>query len=517
MNNILINDFKKLDEGFITACEVVACSYSAEGKFVILDNNNELPLVTKDGNNIVERIRFADPTMNFGALQAIQGAARTLSIAADATTGTCILQMAYLKNIDRKQFNKGVEKGIHLAVEEVYKKIDALSTPATREDLVRVATTSCNNNSEMGELIMKAYDFAGENGAVELTRNSNKENTSVLEQVGMKLNSGASSGFFFNSNKLTFEAEQVAVLCVASWKKDVAVVEYIKNFYKKYGIKTPLLVVTERENNELRDTLVEFKQNARINICHIGLTAYSEYENVTLLEDVARISGAGVFNPSKPDESIVLGLLDKFVARTTESTLIVSEVSQTILDLVADLELLENKDNNTLNRIRRLKGKSALIEVGGMTPSAITETYDSYEDGIASVRTTMKDGFCSGGGSTFLYISKSMNQKMPTKEMQKGYDLVKKVIQSPFKQLLKNSNRRTVNFNLFGFFGKNYKKQSSKTYGVSYNAKSDIVSNLLDDGIIDAKLAIKTSLESATSVAITMLSIGAIVHFPKVN
>ena len=509
MSNILINDFKKLDEGFIKACEVVACSYSAEGKFVILDNNNELPLVTKDGNNIIQRIRFEDSTMNFGALQAIQGAARTVAIAADATTGTCILQMSYLKNIKRSEFNKAVEKGIRIAVQEVYEKIDKLSTKATREDLIRVATTSCNNNAEMGNLIMKAYDFAGDNGVVELIKNPNKETTSVLEQLGMKLNSGVSSSFFFNSNKLTYEAEQVAVLCVASWKKDVTVIQYIKQFYQKYGIKKPLLVITERENNELRDTLVEFSQNAKLNICHIGLTAYSEYENVTLLEDIARISGASVFNPIKPDQEIVLGMLDKFVARTTEANLIVSDVSQEVVELISDLELLENKDNNTLNRIRRLKGKSALIEVGGMTPSSITEVYDSYEDGIASVRTTMKDGFCAGGGSTFLYVSKTMNSVMETKEIQKGYELVKKVIQSPFEQLLKNSNRKST------FFGTDYKKESSNTYGVSYNAKTDEISNLLDDGIIDAKLAIKTSLESATDVAIIMLSLGAVVHYPK--
>lgn len=509
--NILINDFKKLDEGFIKACEVVACSYSAEGKFVILDNNNELPLVTKDGNNIIQRIRFEDPTMNYGALQAIQGAARTLSIAADATTGTCILQMAYLKNINRSEFNKAVEKGIRIAVKEVYEKLDKLTISATREDLVKVATTACNNNSEMGELIISAYDFAGNDGVVELIKNPNKEITTFSEQKGMKLNSGVSSSFFFKNNKMNYEDDNVSVLCVASWKKDVAVVQYIKQFYQKFGINKPLLVVTERENNELRDTIVEFKQTARLNICHIGLTAYSEYENVTLLEDISKITGASVFNPNKPEQEIVLGLLDKFVARSTEANLIVSEVSKEVKDLIADLEALESKDNSTLNRIRRLKSKSALIEVGGLTTSSITESYDSFEDGIASVRTTMKDGFCSGGGSTFLYISNTMNSTMETREIQRGYDLVKKVIQSPFEQLLKNSNRKS------SFFGVNYKKLSSSTYGVSYNAKKDSVSNLLEDGIIDAKLAIKTSLESATDVAIVMLSLGAIVHYPKVN
>jgi len=505
-NNILINDFKKIDEGFTEACKVVACSYSAEGKFVILDNNNEMPLVSKDGNNIIERIRFSDKTKNYGALLAIQGAARTLKKAADATTSTCILQMNYLKNINRKDFNKTVEKGIRLAVEEVYGEIEKLSRKATREDLLKIATTSCNNNQEMGELIMKAYDFSD---IVELSSSENNDKTVLLEQSGMKIDSGISSNFFFNSNKLTYEAEECAVLCVASWKKDAVVVQYIKNFYQQYGNKKPLLVITERENNELRDTLVEFKK-LNLNIAHVGLTAYSEFENVTLLEDIAKITGASVFDPSNPTETIVLGVVDKVVARDTNVSLIVSEVSQEVKDLISELESLEVKDNKIKARLKRLKGRSALIEVGGLTPSSIKEAYDSYEDGIASVRTTKEQGFISGGGQTLLYISKKMNTKMPNKEMQRGYDLVKKTIKSPFHQLLINSNRKQT------FFGKNYEKLSSEVYGVSYNAKKDDISNLFEDGIIDSTLAIKTSLESSTDVAITMLSLGAIVHFPKV-
>lgn len=504
-SNILINDFKKIDEGFIEACQVVASSYSAEGKFVICDNNNEMPLVTKDGNNIIERIRFSDKTKNYGALLAIQGASRTLKKAADATTSTCILQMNYLKNIKRKNFNKTVERGIRLAVEEVYREIEKLSKKATRKDLLKIATTSCNNNQEMGKLIMKAYDFSD---IVELTINSNKDKTTLLEQSGMKLDSGLSSNFFFNSNKLTYEAEDCAVLCVASWKKDAVVVQYIKNFYQQYGTKKPLLIVTERENNELRDTLVEFKK-LNLNIAHVGLTAYSEFENVTLLEDIAKVTGASVFDPSKPTEDIILGVVDKIVARDTTISLIVSEPTEAVKSLINDLENLENKDNKVNARLKRLKGKSAIIEVGGLTPSSIKEAYDSYEDGIASVRTTKEKGFISGGGQTLLYISKRMNTKMDNKELQRGYDLVKKTIKSPFYQLLTNSNRKS------SWWGKNYEKLSSDTYGISYNAKTDSISNLFEDGIIDSTLAIKTSLESSTDVAITMLSLGAIVHFPK--
>jgi chaperonin GroEL len=503
-NNILINDFKLLDEGFIKACEAVAVTYSAEGKFSLVDNNNEPPFLTKDGANTLERIRFANPTMNYGALLAIQGAASTLKKAADGTSSTSILQMNYLKNLNRKHFNKGVERGIKKAVDEVYKHIADLSVTATREDLLKIAITSCNNNVEMGELIMKAYDFAD---AVELVKNDNREHAIVLEQSGMILDSGFSSVFFCNSNKLNYEAKDCAVLCVASWKKDPEIISYIKSFYKSNGMKFPMLVVTERENNELRDNLIEFKKIG-INIAHVGLTAYSEFDNVTLLSDIAKLTGASVFNPGSTEE-IVLGFADKIVARDANTTITVSKVPDAITDLIQDLENQENKDNKLEVRLKRLKGKAALIEVGGLTPGSLREAYDSFEDGLASVRTTKENGYVAGGGSTLLFISTILNTKMKNKEEQRGYDLVKKTIKSPFNQLLKNSNRKS------SFFGTDYEKKCSIQYGVSYDAKKDEICNLFQSGVIDSTKAIKTALESATNVAINMYSIGVIIHFPK--
>lgn len=507
-NNILINDFKKLDEGFILACEAVAQTYSAEGKFALVDNNDLPPFFTKDGANTLERIRFADDTMNFGALIAIQGAASTLKKAADGTSNTSILQMNYLKNINRKDFNKKVEKGIRIAVKEVYEEIDRLKVKATRDDLLKIATTACNNDSEKGALIMQAYDFVGDGGIVELSKNENRETTSVIEQNGMTIDTGYSSEFFCKNSKITYEADNCAVFCVASYKKDLIVIQTIKDFYQRNGTKAPMVVVTERENPELRDSLIEFSKIG-INIAHIGLTAYTEFDNVTLLEDVAKMTGAIVFTPSITQESITLGTADKIVLRDSQSVITVAETPQVIKDLIVELESQDKNDNKSKARLKRLRGKAVLIEVGGLTEGSIKEAYDSFDDGLASVRTTMEQGFVAGGASTLLFISKRMNTKLDNREMQRGYDLVKKTIRAPFYQLLKNSNRRN------SYFGTNYEKLCSKEYGVAYNVKTDEVCNLFEYGIIDSAKAIKTALESATDVAINMLSIGVVIHFPK--
>lgn len=513
MSNILIDDLKRLDEGFIKACSAVARTYSSEGRLALTDENNNIPSLTKDGLSVIEKIRFSDKVMTFGALQAISGASRTLRESADSTTTTCIFQRGYLQNIKRKDFNKAVEKGIRFAVEEVKEELLKLSKTPTKKDLYQIALTACNSDEEMASLLMEAYDFSGKGGMIEVIKNENKEKSSVLKQTGMKLDSGVSSAFFFNSNKLTYEAEDCSVLCVASWKKDVEVVNYIKTFYQTQGMSTPLLVVTERENQELRDTLIEFKKIG-INICHIGLTAYSEFDNVTLLEDVAKVTGAIVYDPSIKGTEIVLGVVDKLVVRDASASLIVKELPEQVTILLEELEALENKDNKINARIKRLKGKSALIEVGGLTPNSVREAFDRFEDGLGSIKSASELGFVSGGGSALMYISERMTTKMPSKEQQRGYNLVKNILREPFKQLLLNSNRKTRN-HWWQFWWKDYVKPTVSNYGVGYDAKEDNIVNLFDNGVIDSTKSLTAALVSATDVGINMLLTSVIILYPK--
>lgn len=513
MNNILIDDLDRLDEGFITACSAIARTYSSEGRLALLDDNNNIPILSKDGASAIERIRFADKVKSFGAIQAIQGALRTLKESEDSTTTTCILQRGYLQNIKRKDFNKSVEKGIRFAVEEVKNSLLQLSKMPKRDDLYKIALTACNSDEEMASILMEAYDFSGKDGIIEVVKNENKDKSSVLKQPGMRVDTGVSSAFFFNSNKLTYEADDCSILCVSSWKKDAVVVQYIKDFYQSQGLSTPMLVVTERENQELRDTLIEFKKIG-LNIAHVGLTAYSEFENVTLLEDIAKLTGSKIFDPSVKDQQIVLGVIDKVVVRDSYMSLIVKDVPSEIKDTIEELENLENKDNKILSRLKRLKGKTSLIEVGGLTPNSLREAFDRFEDGLGSIKSSSQLGYVSGGGSTFMYISERMKTKMPNKEQQRGYDLVKSVLREPFKQLLLNSNRKTRNY-WWQFWRKDYVTPTVSNYGIGYDAKEDGIVNLFDNGIIDSTKSLTAALVSATDVGINMLLTSVIILFPK--
>lgn len=515
--NIYIDDTKKLDKGFLKACDVVTRTLGAEGKLAILENTNtnEPPIVTKDGVTVMKHVRFSDKTENFGALQAIAGAFVTLQKSGDSTTTTASFMQGYIRKLERKNFNKKVEKGIKLAVEEVNKHLEELSIPTTKEELKQIIKTSVNNDLKLMEVIYNAFMSAGEEGTVEVVKNDNIPETIFTEQNGMYLDShGYTSAFFINNeSKASYDSENVAVLCSATWEEDKELIQAVKNFYQLNNKKTPLVLFLERPNSVMNEEMLKLK-NVGCNICVVAVNGYDEYESETLLKDIALMTGAKVYNPRDEEPSFVLGLADKLVATISTTTISVFEAPKEVSELV---EVLESADKKDERRIKRLKGKVVVLEVGGLNSSQIKEEFDRVEDAIASVKSSQSEGFISGGGATLCHIASKMNTKQKTKEIQRGYDLVKEVLKEPFIKILDNANRSTK-LKWWQFWKKDYISYTEKTYGIGYNAVTDEISNLLEDGVIDSKKSIRVALESATERAIQMFNIGAICQFPtKIN
>jgi chaperonin GroEL len=507
-NNILIKDYKALDRGFLGACDAVAETMGAEGKFALMDNGNDAPITTKDGVSVAKGIRYSNKTENYGALQAITGAGLTLKKSGDSTTATMVFQQGYLRGIKRKKFNKAVERGIYKGVKEVYQQIDILSKEASQQDLEKIAITACNNDEILGKQIIEAYDYVGKGGIVEVIKGISTEHTKIIKQNGMKLeNYGFSSMGFSNNDNVNYSAEKVAVICAEIHGKHNSVKEAVKSFLQINGIASPIIIFTEKQNPDLKEDFLEFKKIGAKNICHVGFTANTEKEAVDLLKDIATLSGAKVFDPTIRDSQVILGFCDKVVSSSFSTIISVDTPPKEISELLSILEEQEVKD---FSRIKRLKEKSVLIEVGGLTIDDIKERFDRVEDAVYSVRNTMSDGFIAGGGSSLAFIAKNMNTKLVNKEEQRGYNLVKRILDEPFYRILKNANRQQK-----WFWQKNYIKHAKKTYGVGYNATLDRTSNLITDGVIDSAKSIKIALESATEIAIKMFNVGVIIHFPE--
>lgn len=513
-NNVFIGDTKKLDSGFLKACDSVTKTLGAEGRFALLENPNQQmpPIATKDGVSVMQNIRFSNKTENFGALQAIAGSAVTLERAGDATTTTASFMQGYLRKLNRKHFNKKVEKGIKIALEEVKNYLQSLSKPITEQTLYEIIKTSVNNDEKLAEVLFQAFLKAGEDGTVEVVKNKDILDTTFVEQNGMYLDMhGYTNPFYINrQEKTSYDAENVSVLCSSTWDYDLKLIQAIQNFYQTNPKNTPLVVFLERPNSDVDEKLVSLK-NIGCNICCVATNGYDEYESEMLLRDIAMLTGAKIYNPRDEKPEFVLGVADKMVITLNTTTISVYQPPKEVFETISLLESAEKKDKK---RLKRLKGKVVIIEVGGLNDLQIKEEFDRVEDAIASVKSSKAEGYIAGGGSSLVFISNKMNTSLKTKELQRGYNLVKEVIKEPFIKILDNANRKTKQ-KYWHIFRRDYIQECSSVYGIGYNAVTDEVSNMFDDGVIDSKKSIRIALESATERAIQMFNIGVIVHFPE--
>jgi chaperonin GroEL len=521
--NILINDFENLDKGFLMTAKTVGLTMGLNGKLSLLDRNDKPPYLTRDGVSVARNIRFSQKTMNFGALLCIQGCTTTLEKVGDGTSGTAVMMASYLTNIKREQFNKTVERGMHKGVAEVYDYLNKLSKKAVKKDLKHIARVATNNDSSLADIISEAFEYSGKTGIIEVILNDDKANTEFIKREGLRLEGyGYGSPFFINrqDKKLMYEGENVGILVALGWEYNPTVINLIKQFYDTNGgdRNLPLTVFLERPVPEMTDKLIGIKQ-VGYNLNLVYATSYDEYESETLINDICNFTGAVALNPRTPEVETKFGIADKLTSTIDETTIIVFEVPTVFR---TTLDALQKADVKDTRRIKRLTTNASVIEVGGFNPIQSKETFDRVEDAVFSYKTATKEGIICGGGATLVYINGLMNTRFESKDEQRGYDLVKTVMLSPFLQILENSNRKQ-SYKKTNWFTSlwdtevhtDYITPAKSEYGIGYNGITDKITNLIDDGIVDSKLSIRVAIESSLTVAIQMLSISSVCHFPE--
>lgn len=509
--NILIREYENFDYGFTETCRAVFQTYASEGKLAYIQRGDDQGFYSKDGVSVAQAIRFDNLTASAGAISAIVGASRTLSLSQDSTTLTCILMHAFVTKMKRKDFTKKVEAGVYEAVNEVYHHLYKLSRKASKKDLKQIAKVASNGDEYLSNLLVDAFNYCEANGFVDIIMDKDLEKSVFEKQEGLLLkNHGFTSEYFSNraDKKIAFEGENVGVICASVWDYNQEIVNKIQQFYQGKPRETPLIVFIERSSSDFTEKLIGIKK-VGFNVCVVACNGYSEHASETLLNDIATYTGSSVYDPRNPDSEIIFGLADKIVSNIESTSILNLEQTKEFKELVSLLSNAEKKDEA---RIKMLTTKASVIRIGGLTPLDIKESFDRAEDALGSLKSSTVEGIIPGGGSTLAYISGLMKTNLNHPEKQKGYELTKWVLQQPIIRLLKNANRDQPKW--YEFWKPNYVKSAQKEFGVGYNSSLDEISNLEKDGIIDSKKSIRVAIESSVEQSIKVLNLGVIIHDP---
>ena len=503
----------KLLAGVEKLAETVVSTLGPNGRNVVIaQQGGNLPTSTKDGVTVAKTISLKDPVENLGAQIVKQAAIRTGDSAGDGTTTSTLLTKELFKegmkytNISQKHNAVSIKRGMDIASKAVVVALKELSTDIASEDQIKqVATISANNDSEIGELIAAAMDKVGREGVVTVEESKTHETT--LETVeGMQFDRGYKSPYFVTDNS-TMQAQLDEPYILLYDGKINAVKELLPILEAVSQQNKALLIVAEDIDGEALAAMIVNKMRSILKCCAVKAPEFGD-RRTHVLEDIAILTGGTVISKQK-------GLrLDKitFDQLGTSRGVTVEKDKTTIVDgngeedaIVERLEeikgQIERAESNYAveslqNRLAKMAGGVAIINVGGFTETEMKEKKDRVDDALHATRAALDEGIVSGGGVALLNAKAKAKCVCHDPDEQIGCDIVMNAIEKPFIQILKNAGIDKYH----GILAKIESKE-----GTGYNIKTNKIVNMVKEGIIDPTKVTRTALENAVSVAGTLL------------
>lgn len=510
---------KKMQAGVDKLASVVGITLGPKGRNVVLESKYGSPRIVNDGVTVAKEVELEDPVENIGAKLVRQAASKTNDTAGDGTTTATILSAAIIAE-GMKIVAAGTNpvqlcRGIETTVAALVKELQAISTDVTDADLANVATVSAGGNETIGQLISDAMARVGRQGVVTMEESRTAEDHLYVVE-GMQFDRGYISPYFITDpERMVAEYDQCRLLLVdkkISTARDiVGILEgAIKGGY-------PLMIMAEDIEQEALATLVVNKLRGNLKVIAMKAPGFGERKS-SYLEDIAILTGAQVVKDElglsldKVGEE-VLGTAAK-IEVTKENCTIVGDGSseesvksrvKQIKNLVANTE--QDYEKEKLNeRIARLSGGVAIIQVGAQTETELKEKKLRVEDALNATKAAVEEGIVAGGGSTLLKLAQKVDaikSSLTNDEQKVGADIVRRSLGYPLKLIANNAG---VNGSVV-----QQKVLESADPNVGYNAATGVYEDLLKAGIIDPTKVVRCALENAASVARTFLTSDVVV------
>jgi chaperonin GroEL len=511
------NALKSILKGVKTLAKAVIVTLGPKGRNVVINKGMGLPLSTKDGVTVAKEIALKDKFENIGAQLVKEASSKTSDVAGDGTTTAIVLGEAIfkegVKNVIAGANPMSVKRGIDKAVQYMVEELNKLSTPVSKhEEIKQVATISANNDPEIGDMIAKAMDKVGKDGTITIA--DAKGIDTVLDVVeGMQFDKGYLSPYFVtNAEKMTTELSGAQVLItdkkISNAKELVPVLEKIMEQGQK-----PLLIIAEDLDGEALATLVINKLKGGMPLCAVKAPAFGDRRKA-ILQDIAILTGATLVT-----EDVGLSLEDVGVeVLGSAKTIKVGKEETTIIDGAGNHDAVQERikqvrgemENTTSDyergnleeRLAKLAGGVAVINVGAATETEMKEKKARVEDALHATRAAVIDGIVPGGGVALLRAVKGLENLKLKGEEKIGLEIVRKAAFAPATAIATNCGKEG---NLIA--EKVY--EGEEAFG--YNGLTDTFEDLLKAGVIDPVLVTKSALKHAASIASLLITIACMI------
>jgi chaperonin GroEL len=502
--------------GVSKLARAVKVTLGPKGRNVILQKSFGSPTVTKDGVTVAKEIDLEDVYENMGARMVREVASKTSDVAGDGTTTATVLaeavfnegQRAVVSGVNPVQMKSGIEK----AVTDITAKLKEMSIPVKgKKEMAQVASIAANNDPEIGDLLAEAMDKVGKDGVI--TVDEGKSLKTEIEFVeGMQFDRGYLSPYFVtNPQQMQCVLEDCYILVVekkiSSVKDIVPMLEAVVNSGK------PLLIISEEVDGEALATLVINRLRGTFQVCAVKAPGYGDRRKA-MLEDIAILTGATpVFeNLGMKLESLglaELGRAKKVIIDKDNTTII--EGAGKAADIKARIEQIRREIENSTSdydrekleeRLAKLSGGVAKINVGAATESEMKEKKARVEDALHATRAAVEEGILPGGGVALLRACSQLKPKGLSDGENVGYQIVVRASRAPISMIAANAGQD-------GSIVCEKVLEASGNHG--YNAATGVYEDLVKAGVIDPAKVTRTALQNATSVSTLLLTSDALI------
>jgi len=509
---------EEFSEGIKRLAKAVGITMGPAGRNVVVQKSYGGPIVTKDGVSVAKEVELPEPFQNMGVKMIQQVAKNTADTAGDGTTSATILADAIFRNGLRHVVVGAnpviVQRGITAAAQVATDAVNKMAHSCNgKEDLYKVALVSSNHDEEIGTIISKAVDKVGGEGVVEVEEGKSADTT--LEYVeGMAFDKGFLSPYFM-TDPTTAECVLEDCYILIYEKKISNLTDLLPLLNKAVTASKPLLLIAEDVENEALAALVINRLRGTLNICAVKAPGFGDRRKA-MLGDIAALTGGEFFSEDlgRNLEDIELKELGsaKRIVITKDSTTIIrgagkkKEIASRVNQINAQIDRsTSDYDKEKLQeRLAKLTGGVAVIQVGGTSEIEMKERKDRVEDALAATRAAAREGYVAGGGVAYIRAIESLQKarKSAKGDAKLGFDILASALEAPAALIASNGGDD-------GDVVVEKIKEGKDGFG--FNAATRTYEDLIGSGIIDPALVVCTAIQNAASVAGLLLTTNIVI------